>query len=158
MRVFNSIREAVNALTYLFEVQMEDAPIFRDIGEITVSNIVNRTKAGYGVAEDGALKQRLKPLSENYKIFRQEYSSLLGDRAKIKKSNLTFTGQMLSSIKYKAKKGSVNIFFNNDRAEYKAYMNERNGRPFFHLSKSELKDVQRILERARDEYITRFFS
>ncbi len=106
---------------------MESAAEMRMAGEFAVDRIVKRTRLGKGVASDGADPQPLKPLSQSYRDFRKgkvafftrhgkvhpykpERPPELADSTSATKSNLTFSGQMLNSVKVIATRiGSVII-------------------------------------------------
>lgn len=120
--------------------------------------IERRTRLGKGVSEGGDLS-KLKPLSEKYVKFRKGKVSELTSP---KKSNLTFTGQMLSAIKG-IRNGSLFTFFfsgkrddglnNSDIARY----NKEKGRPFFDLSTSERNGLQRKISKIIKESIKKLF-
>ena len=78
-----------------------------DVGDDIVDLIKNRTRKGYGVDKNYGSKQKLAPLKESYKEYRKRYRSQLGGGAKPTKSNLTFSGSMLDSLKAKVKGLSV---------------------------------------------------
>lgn len=82
----------------------------------------------------------LKKLSTNYIKARKKMNGLSSD-AKPAKSNLTLTGEMLSSIEGK-RSGSLFIFsFSNSFANDKAKWAKEGGRPFFGLSESDKKGL-----------------
>jgi hypothetical protein len=124
--------------------------------------IMRRTRLGKGVSEGGELDS-LKPLSAEYIKFRKKHASELSQLTSVKKSNLTASGQLLSSIQGN-RQGSKFVFTFKDArtktvfggssltngkvAEYV----RKGGRRFFDLSKSERAGLQRragaILKRA----------
>jgi phage gpG-like protein len=88
---------------------------------------------------------------------------ILNAMTKPSKSNLTETGQMLNDITYSTSQNSIRIFFKTERSDTIALYHETGtskmpARPFFHLTKTEAKEVNRILERNRNDFIRRNFS
>ena len=81
----------------------------------------------------------LKRLSPNYIKARKKMS--LGSDAKPTKSNLTLTGEMLSSIEGKRSGSLFTFFFSNSFANDKARWAKEGGRPFFGLSESDKKGL-----------------
>lgn len=78
-----------------------------EYGELVKGKIQKRTRAGRGVAypnQLGGSAVKLQGLSEPYKRSRRQYNKPTGTAAKPNKSNLTFTGQMLASLKATSKK------------------------------------------------------
>lgn len=122
------------------------------------AQIEKRTRLGKGVSEGGEL-EKLKPLSEKYVKFRKGKVSGLTSP---KKSNLTFTGQMLSAIKGVRNGTLFTFFFTGKRddgksnAEIAQYAREK-GRPFFNLSNSERNGLQRKISKIIKESIKKLF-
>lgn len=112
--------------------------------------IVRRTRSGLGVNRDGGSTQGLKPLSPNYVKKRQK--SNLSAFTSPGKSNLTFTGELLTSLGIEQRKfGAWDIVFYGTResgitnAELAGFVSDK-GRPFLYLAKDEiakLKDISR---------------
>ena len=115
-----------------------------------------RTRAGGGVYITGQLGgrgARLKALSANYKEHRAKNRTSLGKGGKPNKSSLTFTGQLLQSLKVqdvKIRNGNVSFrikptgsrddgLTNEKLAEYVA----KNGRPFLGLTRLDLTKANR---------------
>lgn len=74
--------------------------------------IYKRTKAGKGLTKQtrsigGAGNEKLKPLSDSY--VEQRAKTVLGPNASPKRSNLTFTGELLESIEASVKNGEVRV-------------------------------------------------
>lgn len=87
------------------------------VGEFAVDTIYKRTKSGKSLdrAENGK-PNPIKPLSESYKKFRKKNEKyLVGEYATPKKSNLTFTGQMLDALKYKLQENKIIVYINSTR-------------------------------------------
>jgi hypothetical protein len=127
----------------------------RSVGDFAADMIRLRTRLGYGVARDGASRERLKPLSPGYK--KQRKKMKLNENTSATKSNLTKTGQLLSSVKTKAvtnkgvligPEGSRRDGLTNE--ELGQYVTEQ-GRPFNHLSNVEIK---RITDKIRQDVQT----
>lgn len=133
----------------------------RMIGEEACRLIVARTRQGYGVAEDGGGRERLKPLSPTYIEFRERYSSDLSGETSPRKSNLTLSGQMLDSMQVVSvgnggvtigPKGSRSGPFGGDLTNDELARIVQRVRPFNHLSKQEQDQLlqlvrKRLLER-----------
>lgn len=121
-----------------------------------------RTRLGKGVSDKGELKP-LKKLKKSYVIIRERNKSDLSSETTTGRSNLTATGQMLENIQG-TRQGTRFIFTFRDKRKKSAFDNgsltngevagyvRDNGRPFFLLSESEKKGLQRrvsaILKRA----------
>lgn len=134
--------------------------VMRSVGEIMVEVIVDRTRRGRGVhpqaRRQGVGKsKRLKPLSPSYIEYRQRNAGRLDSTTSPRRSNLTFSGQLLRSMRVKeAKKGYVSVGPNSRlRAGGRGLTNEKlgrivaeQGRPFNLLTKSDLKKVIRIFD------------
>ena len=107
--------------------------------------IVFRSRRGFGVKTFGAPIFRFPRLSRDYIEYRKQSRSegILSPRTTPRRSNITFTGQMLDSILSKTPTvGQILLFFRDDEAEYKALQLHDNRRPFFFLSRSELNYVR----------------
>lgn len=119
------------------------------LGNEAVKLIVKRTRLGYGVQEQYGQREKLKGLSQRY-IRRRQLSDDLDETTRPKKSNLTFTGQMLRSLKVTTiGKGTVTIAPTGVRKDRKrnfdvAEWNARRGRTFNRLSMNEANQIVRI--------------
>lgn len=124
-----------------------DAQFMKEIGDEAVRLIYTRTKLGYGVNSQGGPRQKLLPLSQNYINYRKK-SGKLDQSTGPRKSNLTFTGQLLNSIKVK-KSGVLwvgPIGYRNDGLSNEEVANRVTaaGRPFMFLSNLELGKLKRF--------------
>jgi hypothetical protein len=151
-------------------VQVAKSPQFlQPIAVIAADLIRKRTRLGYGVNEEGAERKRLKALRPSYIDFRKGkvafYTSKLGHvypvTRNIKKpilsefttatrSNLTFTGQLLDSLKGRTTTRGIVVYLDPRRvgskltnAQIKDYQ-EKQGRSFFYLSRTETINVERV--------------
>ena len=130
------------------------------IGELMVETIVERTRKGFGVdprqRRQGVGKgKRLRALSESYIAYRQRNSGSLDSTTSPRKSNLTFTGQLLRSMRVKkATKREVIVGPNRRRRRGgRGLTNERlgeivaeQGRPFNLLTNKDLKTLIKKLD------------
>ena len=118
---------------------------FTQIGKQVRDQIRIRTRSGFSVRSNGARQQRLRPLSRGYVATRQfaRKVGLLSSATSPGTSNLTFTGNMLDSIAYKASNSGVILGFSNRRAIETADEVQSKGRPFFNLSSSETRGLTR---------------
>lgn len=128
------------------------------LGKFIARLIKIRTRLGFGVSENGTPKKKLKELSgrpKPYKstIHQREIAKKKGELSKETtpiKSNLTMTGRMLDSITIAVSKLKVIVSIpNSSRPDSKATnkeiarYNEEKGRPFFHVSDSEIRQIKR---------------
>lgn len=82
------------------------------VGKILAEDIVRRTRLGYGVKKSNDPRVKLKPLSSKYIEFRKKRSRDLYNLTSTKRSNLTFTGQLLNSLTSKSdRNGKITLFF-----------------------------------------------
>lgn len=133
----------------------------RKLGKLAIKIIQQRTRRGFGVKKSGAPRRRLKPLSREY--IRRRRRARLSRFTSAKKSNLTFSGQLLSLMRATVKKpGSVTINFDKRRRDGRknseiaeAVSKER---PFNNLSKVEIRALvesyDRTLQRTLDKALT----
>lgn len=127
-----------------------DANTMRDLAKFTIDLIVKRSRLGYGVSDNFGQKFKFPRLSPLY-IRRRKLSPYLDDTTSATKSNITFTGQLLSSVKItKIKKGSITIGPSGTRSDSKI-TNEQlaailadKGRSFMRLSQLEFNQLLRF--------------
>lgn len=127
----------------------------RELGFEAIDIIVERTRKGQGVKRTGGRKGRLKRLSPRYIAYRK--TQRLDRTTSPRKSNLTFTGQMLRSMTVKTSSNRRVTWGPNKRRRKGGLTNERLGeivsiaRPFNNLSSRELtklaKNIERVLAR-----------
>lgn len=106
--------------------------------------ILSRTISGKGVSRDSGNITNLKKLSASYILYRQRNRKRLASYTSPTKSNLTFTGELLSSLSIKRfRQGSWQLRFEGQHgsgisnAKLARYVSE--DRPFLNLSASEQK-------------------
>lgn len=128
----------------------------RPLADFAINLIVVRTRLGYGVDKSGDDRKRLKPLSSTWIAAREYYSErgLLSNLTTPRRSNLTFTGQMLDSMQtIKAAAGSIIIGPRGYRTDplSKGKSNEqvantvaKAGRKFNNLSRLEIGQLTRF--------------
>lgn len=123
--------------------------------------IVKRTRLGYGVKENKGERFKLStiPWSPMYKALRKVAE--LDDTTAPKKSNLTFTGQMLRSFKVvKANKSNVTLDVSGTRRDGQtnkeiAASNAKRGRVFNRLSLNEYNQLVRLYRRSFTDLLKR---
>lgn len=123
-----------------------------------LDTIRRRTREGYGVARDGASKQKLKRLSAAYIEHRRR--SRLSSFTSPAKSNLTFTNDLLGSM-FVRRQGFADytISFRGrhrsgiSNAKLAEYVSEE--RPFMHLSKDEDRKLSELSRREFDRLVAR---
>jgi len=126
----------------------------KPIAEFTIKLIVKRTRLGYGVAKQFGSKARLKELSLSYKEFRKDFKDL-SPYTSARKSNLTLTGQMLTSMRIlfmKNKKITIGPDGQrNDSSKSNAEIADfqaKKGRVFNRVSALELNQIVREYRRS----------
>ena len=123
-----------------------------ELGKQAVMQIVERTRRGFGVEKTDANKRKLKPLSQRY-IEKRKRANNLSNTTTPKKSNLTFTGQLLRSMRVKQVSNRRVRWGPNKRIRKGGLTNERLGeivseeRPFNFLSKQDIKKLSRSLDK-----------
>jgi hypothetical protein len=105
----------------------------------SVKLIVDRTKSGFGVKNEKAVK--LKPLKRST-IERRKRSQLAGDTSP-SKSNLTETGNMLDSVTYRTNKKGYTIFVKDDNKKVAGVSEDR---PFLGLTDKDQDRLAEILD------------
>lgn len=123
-----------------------------------VDVILHRTRDGKGVAGEGGTLQRLKPLSKAY-IERRRHSRLSSFTSP-RKSNLTFTSELLSAMGIKRfKPGQWGVAFSGRHESgiandlLSTYVSRE--RPFVNLSRDETSRVTEIGRRTFDDLVKR---
>jgi len=110
-----------------------------------------RIESGLSETERGSKKKKLKKLSPKYKTARAKSDKLNKGLTKPNKSNLTFTGQLLDSLRGSAQRKSIVIDFKENRSDGKKNVDIMNyqkdqDRHFFELTDKEVKGLQRALK------------
>ena len=96
-------------------VKSIDTKFMTKTGEILADDIARRTRLGFGVKKSGQTRVKLRELTPKYVDFRKKNKKKLINLTRPSKSNLTFTGQLLNSLKAKSDgTGRVTIFFKGD--------------------------------------------
>ena len=129
-----------------------------EIGKTAVAIIQRRTRRGFGVAKSGGVRRRLAPLSAKY--IKQRQRAKLSRFTSPRRSNLTFTGQMLASLNARVvKPGTVTISADGRRRDGKRnedvaiFVSQR--RPFLNLSKKEIEVLTEDYDRSLEAQLTR---
>lgn len=144
----------INAIFKKLKGSLEKAaslPEMKKLGEAAVVIVVKRTRLGFGVASKFGQRQKLKPLSKLY-IKARKTAPKLDSSTRPTKSNLTFTGQMLKSMKVlpTTKDGLIVIGPSGARSkdtltnDQVAGFVTKAGRPFNNLSLNEFNQLVRI--------------
>lgn len=126
----------------------------RPLGEQAVTIIVRRTRLGYGVPDHSngtGTRFKLQALSKSYVKYRERYPAFMSGLTTAKRSNLTFTGQLLDSMRVVSiAPGSVRIGPTGTRrgeslsnATLAGYVAAK-GRPFLSLSNLEAEQLVRF--------------
>lgn len=137
----------------------ESQGLLTNVAARAIELIVRRTREGKGVRRPGGSTYRLKPLSASYVRFRRENASRLSSFTSPRKSNLTFTGQLLNSLALK--KGARSIVITptgiRDDGQSNAAVAKHVSRvrPFLALSKDEQREVGDFFRRTFDDIARR---
>lgn len=134
------------------------------LGKLAIDIIVKRTRRGFGVKKDGGNVRKLKSLKKSYVAQRRRLASKLSRFTSPNKSNLTFTSQMLSSIKVvktvKTKTGVVSVIspkgsHSGGQTNEEVAVFASLSRPFFHLAKKEKRELIEVFEKRFKKSISR---
>lgn len=142
---FKDLKKKVD--TALREVLNKET--FNEIGALTSEQIKTRTRLGKGVEQNEGPFKPLKPLSPATQNIRQakKKSGKLSALTTPKRSNLTETGELLDSIKYESKDTEVRIYIEGSNNQKKAIDQVGQGRKFMNLSKTEIREVIKYLQK-----------
>lgn len=148
------IKDLPADLQKLFD-SMFDQKTLQEIADWIRGTIYKRTKSGKGLSKQnraigGASNDKLKPLSDSY--VQQRAKTVLGPLASPKRSNLTFTGELLESIDAYVKGTQViveipNIQHGSGIPLQKLLDFVEEARPFFGLSDTEKKTLDSMISR-----------
>ena len=118
--------------------------VLKEMGEKLIKEIQVRTRLGYGVEESKGSQSKLKPLSEDYKIYRK--TKQLDSTTSPSKSNLSFTGDMLRSLVAKPETGKVVIQHNDELSKKKTEWNADKGRVYMNISKTQFNNLIKFIK------------
>lgn len=115
------VRDIAAATQKAINLINTDKDLFNDLGQTVVSRIVGNAKNGQNID-----KKNFKDVSESWRTRRQRLATVNSTdpaflSSKSKKSNLTFSGQLLNSFKYKLNMTALTIgfYFAGSRTPYK---------------------------------------
>jgi hypothetical protein len=146
----------------LVEKNLVSTEMLVSIGNQVADRIRKRTQLGYGVAANGATRQRLKemkPHSERYTAWRKENADRLSGNTAPTKQNLTLTGEMLANLAVQdvvQGERRVLVGFDDEFSQLKADKNTRAGRRFLFLSDIEIKAVNNFYRREVQKLVKSF--
>lgn len=127
-------------------------------GKFAIDLIVRRTRKGLGVRRTGDPERPLRGLSQSYVRFRRQNRFRLDATTNPRKSNLTFTGQMLRSMRVKNVSDRLVRWGPDRRARRGGLTNEEVAervsrlRPFNNLSAKEIDRLAKFV----DDQLTKF--
>lgn len=145
--------------------ELKSSRRLKDLGEYIITIIRNRTRQGKGVKRPGGNVTKLKALKASTIKKRKAVAALLHPMTSPGKSNLTYTGQLLDSMRVKVRKETVsigpsgrrvNIYGRRDRVsneQVTLYVSKE--RPFNHLGRAEMRKVVKYYQKAYDTIIRR---
>lgn len=114
--------------------KLEDRALKEAIAERSISYIQGKTRMGYDLTQEGAKQPPLAKSSIKNREYLEEYN-ITDSRFSLKRSNLTFSGQLLKSLFARFEPGKIIIEANNDvRKPY----NSKNGPANQRITNSEL--------------------
>lgn len=162
-RAREDLREVIKRMNGIFRGKRRDAQkkLMKSLGLEAIDIVVARTRKGFGVKRTGGNRKKLKKLPPRYIEFRKRNRRKLSRFARPTKSNLTFTGQMLESVKIiKSTDGRFEIGPSGRRNDGKRNADvgrwvTQQGRPFMNLGRAEISSLQRFLREEMDQRIKR---
>lgn len=112
------------------------------MGNRATNLIKKRTREGFGVENGQPVK--FAPLAPS--TIRKRQTKTLSSKTSPRTSNLTETGQMVDSLKWRVENNKIVIFFTNDSSSNKETYarvgsNNRPARPFADLTDEELRKL-----------------
>lgn len=133
-----------------------DEKTLKIIGEELANDIRTRTKFSNVVKKFGASPTRM-PFLQPSTILQRQKKRLAPDTS-AKTSNLTETGEMLNSIRYKTSKNAVSLYLAGDRNRkiagyHMAGTRRMVARPFFNLDKFNVSRAELLILSAFDDFI-----
>ncbi len=133
--------------------------LLETLGERAVDLIRKRTRLGYGVTSDeklGATQQKLDGLTASTKEKRARLAEQgrLSSETTPAKSNLTETGELLNSIRFRIQGRRLEVFIDGTDNNIIAYEVSKQ-RPFFTLTQPEVSRLAAIIEQAIQNYISK---
>ena len=162
-KISDQLQKILNAR--ILNVKKKSLPnkTLRLLAKTAEDQIKKRVRLGKGVSKDGGKVFPLKPLSDNYIDYRDDHSHRLGRYARLAKSNLNATGQLINSITGSFfKKNKTNVIFVDFKENRKRELDGgrarithkklakyvQEDRPFFFLAKFELNKLRSIIIKA----------
>jgi hypothetical protein len=140
-------------LTKLFS-SIESKKEMIALGNDSIDIIVDRTRGDYkGVANVGGNRKTLKEVTKKYAEWRRKQKVRHPDGAKGRRSNLTFTGEMLDKLSVvKASKSNVTIGHKDKKNAAKTEGQEAQGRPYLYLGRSEIAALLKLYDKTVSRY------
>ena len=143
-----------------FLKELEDGVFTRrtkqSLGDEAIDIVRNRTKTGRGVSSDTSRSpstSKLKDVSPGYSKWRAENPGGGSFAAKGRKSNLTYTGQMLDAIISRVTAKGFQLSVSNSSRRDDNLTNKKlaekvakDGRPFFALTKDEQQIIRKMVD------------
>ena len=134
----------------------------KKMGLASIDMIVTRTRKGFGVARTGGNRKKLARLSKSYIDFRKKNRRRLSRLTSPTKSNLTFTAQMLDSVKIlKSNDRGFEIGSSGRRSDGKRNADVSRWvsakRPFMNLGRKEITDLTKFMEKEFRDRIKKQF-
>lgn len=133
-------------------VEVKSRRIQDELGAFAVELIRKRSRLGYGITAKGGDKVRFPALSENYIAYRKKNKGELDQTTSAKKSNITFTGQLLRSLGYRVRGKDSGILIQVSGRRRDGTTNEdvaldllnKRNRRFIGLTRSEERQLARF--------------
>jgi len=138
----------------------------RAIGKFAIDIIAKRTRNGFGVKQAGGPQTRLKKLSSTYIDYRKANRRKLDPTTTPGKSNLTFTGILLRSLRVvNVNEAQQTLAINANNVKRKGGVRNREiadfqaeqGRIFLNLSRSELLKIGQAYKKGLIENVNKDF-
>ena len=140
-----------------------DRKILKLIADAGAKIIQIRTSQGFGVDQDEGSKKELRKLKASTIKQRKRYKDRLASGVGPDKSRLTFTGQMIDSIKGKVASNKAIVYLKGKHKntslsnEELAAIHEDTGRKFMHFSNKEIEVIRGIARREIKNALKKLF-
>lgn len=121
----------------------------KDLADLGRRIIFTRTKLGKGVKKNAKAPTKLKKLSPDYKAFRQVFKPI-GSLGTPNKSNLTYTGEMLDSLKSETTLRGFRVFIPKSKRKDGETNSEvaksvSRQRPFLRFAQTEMRQLENFI-------------
>jgi hypothetical protein len=133
--------------------RLTDKAVLEAVGQFVVDLIRERVRGeGRGVKTPDGNKTKLKPLSKAYIKQRQKDRNLHPETTPAT-SNLTRTGQMLDSLRYRIRQGRLEIYVDGGTKVLNKVTYTHADRPWVNLGRAEKTEILKFIEKMQKEQL-----